>query len=82
MNGVHRTAGGYLDPDRPVEHELWNLAGVWDVDQDGIADVVFRHSTSGALVPWFLDDRQGRICGTYFNPPTLPDMGWQLVGPR
>lgn len=82
LDGVHRTAGGYLDPDRPADHEAWDLAGVWDVDQEGIADVVFRNVTSGALVAWFLDDAQRRICGTYFNPPALADFGWRMVGPR
>lgn len=82
MNGVHRTAGGYFDPDRPAEHELWDVAGVWDVDQEGVADIVFRHSTSGALVTWFMDETQDRICGTYLNPPALADLGWQMVGPR
>ena len=82
MNGVHRTAGGYLDPDRPVDDEAWDLAGVWDVDQEGVADVVFRNVTSGALVAWFMDDTQDRICGTYTNPPTLADLGWRMVGPR
>lgn len=82
LDGVKRTSGGYFDPDRPVDHEGWPLAGVWDVDQDGIADLVFRNTTSGALVTWFMDDTQDRECGTYFNPPTLPDMGWQMVGPR
>lgn len=82
MDGVVREDGGFVDPDRPVDFELWNVAGAWDVDQDGIADIVFRHNVSGAIVVWFMDSKRHRRCGTYFNPPTLADLNWSLVGPR
>lgn len=82
MDGVNRVSGGYLNPDRPVEYEEWALTGAWDVDQNGICDVVFRHHTSNALVTWFLDDERNRVCGTYLNPPTLVDANWVQVGPR
>jgi hypothetical protein len=82
LNGVNRVSGGYTSPDRPVDFDLWDLSGVWDVDQDGTTDIVFRHSLSGASVVWFMNDKRERICGTYFNPPALPDLGWVQVGPR
>lgn len=82
LDGVNRIAGGYLNPDRPIEYEEWPLSGVWDVDQNGICDVVFRNVTSNAFVAWFLDDERNRVCGTYLNPPTLTDSSWFQVGPR
>jgi hypothetical protein len=82
MNGVNRVSGSFVTPDRPVEDALWDVAGVWDVDQNGIADIVFRHNLSGALVVWFMDADQDRVCGTYFNPPELTDLNWKMVGPR
>jgi Calx-beta domain-containing protein/VCBS repeat protein len=82
MDGVVRDEGGYVDPDRPVDFEQWSVAGAWDVDQDGIADIVFRHVSSGANVVWLMDKKRNRKCGTYFNPPTLADLNWILAGPR
>jgi len=82
MDGVVRDDGGYVDPDRPVDFEQWSVAGAWDVDQDGIADIVFRHGVSGANVVWFMDAKRKRRCGTYFNPPTLADLNWIPAGPR
>jgi hypothetical protein len=82
LDGVVRVDGGYVDPDRPIDFEQWPLAGAWDVDQDGVADLVFRHNVSGAIVAWFLDKKGHRRCGTYFNPPTLADLNWSLAGPR
>lgn len=82
MDGVNKVGGDYVNPDRPVDHDLWDVAGVWDVDQNGIADIVFRHGVSGSLVVWYLDEDQDRVCGTYFNPPALADLNWLMVGPR
>jgi hypothetical protein len=81
LDGVVRVAGGFVNPDRPADFESWEVGGVWDVDQDGTADIVFRNVTSGANVVWYMDGR-ARVCGTYFNPPTLPDLNWVQVGPR
>ena len=53
-----------------------------DLTGDGIADIVFRHSVSGANVVWLMDSKRHRRCGTYFNPPTLADLNWILAGPR
>lgn len=82
MDGVNKVGGDYVNPDRPIDHDLWDVAGVWDVDQNGIADIVFRHRVSGSLVVWYLDEDQDRVCGTYFNPPALADLNWLMVGPR
>jgi hypothetical protein len=82
LDGVNRVRGLYVTPDRPIDHLDWDVVGLWDTNRDGRADIVFRNTTSGALVVWFMGKDLQRICGTYFNPPALADLGWFMVGPR
>lgn len=75
----------------PTEFPFWHfgaidpayrVAAVGDIDGDSKADLIWRHSTTGALVVWLMngfappagDERKDRI--------TLPtvDIAWRLVG--
>lgn len=82
MTGVAKDFGDYWTPDMPGEPDLWDLTAVYDVDQDGFTDIVWRHNVSGAIVVWYTVKGFRQECGTYSNPGALADLNWKIVGPR
>ena len=78
MNGATLASGTFLDP--PVLPDTgWGMAGTGDFDLDGRPDILWRHSTSGEMVVWFMN---GSVLasGTFLTPPAFPDVSWQAVG--
>lgn len=76
MQGVERRLGTYTIPDG-VASQFWSLVATGDLDGDGQADLLWRHTTSGALVAWFMDGLARRV-----GEPVLPteaDLDWQVV---
>jgi hypothetical protein len=61
----------------------WRAVAVGDfsVPLDGKADIVWRHSTSGQNVMWFMNGPT-LVSGTFTNPAIFADNDWRMVGPR
>ena len=58
---------------------LWKVAGVGDLNHDGYADLVWRHSTEGWLAVWFLQNNQV-IGTTYLSINRMADINWRIGG--
>jgi hypothetical protein len=52
----------------------WQIVGVGDVNADGKADLVWHHSTTGAVLVWLLDGAAPPFAMTI---GALADLGWQ-----
>jgi hypothetical protein len=88
---LQRTAGQFTNPPSAADAN-WRVLGGGDYGQGpgGVAfsnDVVWRNSTSGRLVVWYLDFAGNRTAGTFTNPvgPTAgasTPLDWTVVGPR
>jgi plastocyanin len=78
MNGPTLVSGTFLTPSSLADVR-WKMAGTGDFDLDGKVDILWRHSTAGELVVWFMN---GTVLdrGTFLSPPSLADTGWQIGG--
>jgi hypothetical protein len=56
----------------------FKAVGVADFDADGIDDILFRSSTTGAIVVWHMNANGTLKSGK--TGPTYPDQDWQIVG--
>lgn len=63
----------------PVSDLGWRVRAVADVNGDGRADLVWRHSVSGDLVVWFMNGSTVSSF-SYLSNPRVADQNWQLVG--
>jgi hypothetical protein len=59
----------------------WRVVAVADVDGDAYSDLVFQHTDSRMTAAWYLQETAVRF-GSTFNPSTVSDPGWRIVGPR
>jgi hypothetical protein len=78
MNGSTLTTGTFLTPSSLTDVR-WGMAGTGDFNLDGRPDILWRHSTSGEIVVWFMN---GSVLttGTFLTPPAFTDVNWQTVG--
>jgi hypothetical protein len=78
MNGSVLESGTFLTP-AILADPGWRMAGTGDFDVDGRPDILWRHSTAGQNVVWYMN---GSVLqsGTFLNPPALQDVGWQMGG--
>jgi hypothetical protein len=79
MNDATLVSGVFFDPET-TPGPNWSVAVTRDMDRDGKPDIVWRDSTAGQIVVWYMD---GPVLttGTFTSPP-LVDPAWRLVGPR
>jgi hypothetical protein len=80
LDGTSLVSGAFTNPSSLTDVR-WKMVAVGDYNFDGKPDIVWRHSTSGQNVMWFMDGIT-LISGTFTNPPTLADNNWKIVGPR
>jgi hypothetical protein len=80
MDGTSLVSGAFTNPPALVDTN-WRMVATSDYNFDGKVDIVWRHSTSGQNVMWFMDGIN-LISGTFTNPSSLPDTNWKIVGPR
>jgi hypothetical protein len=59
----------------------WRVRAVGDFNGDTRPDLIWRHSASGSLAVWFMNDTE-RVSATLLPVPPVPDPGWRIVGPR
>jgi hypothetical protein len=79
MNGATLKDGAQLFPNR-VSDPAWTLMGTGQGNQDGMADLVWRHSQTGAVAIWLMD-RFWLVDGAGLTMlPVAP--GWQVVASR
>jgi hypothetical protein len=78
MNGSVLINGTFLTPSALTDTR-WGMAGTGDFNLDGRPDILWRHSTSGEIVVWFMN---GSVltAGTFLTPPAFTDVNWQTVG--
>jgi Calx-beta domain-containing protein/VCBS repeat protein len=78
MNGSVLAAGTFLTP-ATLADVRWNMSGTGDFNLDGRPDILWRHSTSGEIVVWFMN---GSVLqsGTFLTPSAFTDVSWQTVG--
>ncbi len=79
MDGLTRRAASFLDP-AALPDLGWQALGIWDVDDDGANDLVWRHTVSGKLVVWYLAGATRR-CGAPLVPDGAADSAWVVASP-
>jgi subtilisin-like proprotein convertase family protein len=78
MEGATLYTGELTNP--PVLTDVrWKMVGTHDFNGDGRTDILWRHTTSGENVLWFMD-RNTMLSGTFTNPAALADVNWQMTG--
>jgi hypothetical protein len=80
LEGTSLRSGAFTNPPALADPG-WRMVATGDYNLDGRVDIVWRHSTSGQNVLWFMNGID-LISGTFTTPPTLPDNSWKIVGPR
>lgn len=55
----------------------WRVAGTGDFNGDGLADIFWRHATTGSTSLWFMDGLTKLSTAT---PPGIADVNWQVAG--
>jgi subtilisin-like proprotein convertase family protein len=78
MEGRDLFTGEFTNP--PVLADVrWKMVGTDDFNGDGATDILWRHTTSGENVMWFMV-KNTLASGTFTVPPALADVNWQMAG--
>lgn len=77
MNGTVLKSGLELVPG-VVADLNWKIFGVADMNQDGNADLLWRHETSGALAAWLMRGAS-LVDGRSLTPGAVTDLNWRPV---
>jgi subtilisin-like proprotein convertase family protein len=78
MEGYTLFTGEFTNP--PVLADVrWKMVGTHDFNGDGRTDILWRHTTSGENVMWFMV-KNTVASGTFTDPPALADVNWQMAG--
>jgi FG-GAP-like repeat/FG-GAP repeat len=80
MDGVTQSWGWFLSPSS-VPNLAWQISQVGDFDGDGLADILWRNQSSGALYVWIMD-RFWMASGGFVTPSPVSNLSWQVVPPR
>jgi subtilisin-like proprotein convertase family protein len=78
MEGNTLFTGEFTDP-TVLADVRWKMVGTHDFNGDRRQDILWRHTTSGENVMWFMD-KNTLISGAFTNPPALADTAWQMAG--
>jgi hypothetical protein len=85
---VQRITGSFTTPANAGDNG-WKVlaAGDYGVGPGGLpntADIVWRNTTSGKFVVWYMDTTGVRTAGTFTTPdaPAAPATDWTIVGPK
>jgi hypothetical protein len=78
MNGADLVSASFTNPSTLADPG-WRIVGTNDFNHDAQTDLLWRHSTSGQNVVWFMNGVD-MIGGEFTTPPALADTRWQMVG--
>jgi translation initiation factor IF-1 len=71
-------------PINVIDDLNWKVAGIGDLDADGKADIVWRHTVNGEVHVYLMDGRvvkaNGLVQDYQGNPRVVPDLDWNIVG--
>jgi subtilisin-like proprotein convertase family protein len=59
--------------------EEWMIAGTHDFNGDRRTDILWRNTSSGENLVWFMD-KNTRVGETFTNPSALADPKWEVAG--
>jgi hypothetical protein len=62
-----------------IGEPAWRIRAIADFNQDGSADLVWRHEGHGGVAIWFMDGPTMRA-GVPLGPGEVPDLNWKIVG--
>lgn len=79
MDGLRQIGSGPITS-AGVPGAGWRVVGIWPVDQDASADIVWQNANSRALVVWHMNGA-AQASGEYFSPSATP-MTLSAIGPR
>jgi VCBS repeat protein len=57
----------------------WEIAGLADMNGDGMLDFIWRHASIGKIAAWFMQDAVFQIA-VLMSPSALTDTNWRIVG--
>jgi hypothetical protein len=78
MNGVSLIGGTFTNP-AVLADPRWQIVGTNDFNRDGRTDLLWRHTTTGDNVVWFMNGVD-LVSGTFTTPAALADVRWRMVG--
>jgi hypothetical protein len=78
MNGANLLNASFTNP-ATLADPGWRMVGTNDFNNDAQTDLLWRHSTSGQNVVWFMSG-VNLIGGELTTPSALADTRWQMVG--
>ncbi len=76
MNGKDFAGWDYLLP--TVSDQTWTIVGTGDFNGDGKPDILWRNTTSGENVVWYMNGKD--FAGWDYLLPTVSDQTWTIVG--
>jgi hypothetical protein len=74
MNGVDMTSWASLPT---VTDQTWQIVGVGDFNGDGSPDILWRNTSTGADVVWYMN---GATMTSWAALSAVTDQTWQIVG--
>ena len=80
MYNMDLVEGGLLEPGEVTDLDM-QISAVVDMNQDGRADLVWQHQTTGALSVWFMNGAS-RMLEMPLSPAAVTDLNWKIVSPR
>jgi hypothetical protein len=78
LNEATVVSDGALSPG--AVNPVWRIRSTGDYNDDGHADLIWQHATSGDLYAWFMSGASLVTSGPL--SPSRVDPIWQIVGPR
>jgi subtilisin-like proprotein convertase family protein len=78
MEGNTVFTGEFTNPAALTDVQ-WKMVGTHDFNGDRRTDILWRHTTSGENVMWFME-KNTLVSGTFTNPSALADVHWQMAG--
>ena len=80
LDGYGQVSGAALSPGNVADLQ-WKIRGAADLDADGQTDLLWQHTSDGALAVWLMNGAALRTA-TVLTPSSVTDVLWWIVGPK